>query len=119
MTLTSVELSPRMGSSVTISKAELVSGARAQEIRALLDQRGVLLFRGLSPTDDELRTIARTLGDLRIGTAKRGSEAVQNTIRGMDEMREQIQETAKRIKRQTQGEFHHGHVDGYHAPRRG
>jgi twitching motility protein PilJ len=32
-------------------------------------------------------------------TAKRGSEAVQNTIKGMDEMREQIQETAKRIKR--------------------
>ncbi len=32
-------------------------------------------------------------------TAKRGSEAVQNTIQGMDEMREQIQETAKRIKR--------------------
>jgi twitching motility protein PilJ len=34
-----------------------------------------------------------------VATAKRGSEAVQNTIRGMDEMREQIQETAKRIKR--------------------
>ncbi len=34
-----------------------------------------------------------------VTTAKRGTLAVQDTIRGMDEMREQIQETAKRIKR--------------------
>lgn len=32
-------------------------------------------------------------------TAKRGADAVHNTITGMDDMREQIQETAKRIKR--------------------
>ncbi|OGI37684.1 MAG: hypothetical protein A2140_06490 [Candidatus Muproteobacteria bacterium RBG_16_62_13] len=34
-----------------------------------------------------------------VSTAKRGALAVQDTIRGMDQMREQIQETAKRIKR--------------------
>lgn len=34
-----------------------------------------------------------------VATAKRGAEAVHNTITGMDGMREQIQETAKRIKR--------------------
>jgi twitching motility protein PilJ len=34
-----------------------------------------------------------------VATAKRGAAAVQDTIKGMDEMREQIQETAKRIKR--------------------
>jgi len=34
-----------------------------------------------------------------VDVAKRGAEAVRNTIRGMNEMREQIQETAKRIKR--------------------
>ena len=79
MTLSSVELSPRMGSQVRISKAEMVSGARAAEIRALLDQRGVLLFRGLSPDDDELRAIARTLGDLRIGGAKRGADGATLT----------------------------------------
>src|SRR3989338_3323557 len=33
-----------------------------------------------------------------VATAKRGAEAGQNTIKGMDQMREQIQETAKRIK---------------------
>lgn len=31
--------------------------------------------------------------------AKKGADAVQNTIRGMDTIREQIQETSKRIKR--------------------
>jgi alpha-ketoglutarate-dependent taurine dioxygenase len=63
-----------MGSEVTIGKAELLAGSHAREIRALLDQRGVLLFRGLAPGDDELRTIARTLGDLRTGQTKRGAD---------------------------------------------
>jgi alpha-ketoglutarate-dependent taurine dioxygenase len=74
MALSSLELSQRMGSQVQISKGDLVSGAHAKEIRALLDQRGVLLFRGVAPEDSELRTIARTLGDLRIGGSKRGAD---------------------------------------------
>ena len=74
MSLNSVDLSPRMGSEVKIGKAELLSGAHAGEIRALLDARGVLLFRNIAPSDEELRTIARTLGDLRIGKSKRGAD---------------------------------------------
>lgn len=74
MAFTSLDLSPRMGSEVKIAKADLVSGASAAELRALLDQRGVLLFRGLAPDDRELREIARTLGDLRIGSSKRGAD---------------------------------------------
>ena len=74
MALTSVDLSPRMGSEVKIAKADLLSGAFAKDIRALLDQRGVLLFRGLAPDDNELRAIARSLGDLRIGASKRGAD---------------------------------------------
>ncbi len=74
MALSSLDLSPRMGSQVTIAKADLVAGSHTAELRALLDQRGVLLFRGLSPDDNELRAIARTLGDLRIGGAKRGAD---------------------------------------------
>jgi twitching motility protein PilJ len=34
-----------------------------------------------------------------VGIAKKGTSAVQDTIRGMDTIREQIQETSKRIKR--------------------
>lgn len=79
MTLASVALSPRMGSEVAISKAALLGGAHAAELRALLDARGVLLFRGLHPGDGELRAISRTLGDLRIGTAKRGADGATLT----------------------------------------
>ncbi len=74
MPLSCIDLSPRMGSEVKITKSELMSGRRASEIRALLDQRGILLFRGLAPDDSELRAIARTLGDLRIGAAKRKAD---------------------------------------------
>lgn len=74
MAFTSVDLSPLTGVELKISKSDLVSGVHSKEIRALLDQRGVLLFRGLSPSDDELRAIARTLGDLRIGGSKRGAD---------------------------------------------
>jgi alpha-ketoglutarate-dependent taurine dioxygenase len=74
MALTSIELSPRMGSQVKIGKAEMLSGEHAKEMRALLDERGVLLFRGLHADDGELRAIARTLGDLRIGGSKRGAD---------------------------------------------
>ncbi len=74
MTYTATDLSPSMGSDVAISKAALLSGDHAAALRALLDARGVLLFRGIHPDDIELRAIARTLGDLRIGTAKRASD---------------------------------------------
>jgi twitching motility protein PilJ len=66
----------------------------------------------ISETTERVKAMARSMADMSksaeksaevaqgsLSTAKRGSEAVQNTIRGMDEMREQIQETAKRIKR--------------------
>ena len=39
------------------------------------------------------------VADKSVGIAKKGAEVVQNTIRGMDTIREQIQETSKRIKR--------------------
>lgn len=74
MAFTSINLSPRMGSEVKIAKADLVGGTYAAELRAMLDRRGVLLFRGLAPDDDDLRAIARTLGDLRIGSSKRGAD---------------------------------------------
>lgn len=74
MALETVALSPRMGSEVVISKTDLLSGAYASELRGALDERGVLLFRGLAPSDDELRAIARTLGDLRIGASKRAAD---------------------------------------------
>ena len=72
--LKTVDLTARIGSEVLIDKAELLSGQRAQEIRALLVARGAIVIRGLFLNDEELRTVARSLGDLRIGGAKRGAD---------------------------------------------
>jgi alpha-ketoglutarate-dependent taurine dioxygenase len=74
MALDATDLSPLTGSEVKLAKADLLSGGRAAEIRALLDARGILLFRGVAPDDDELRAIAATLGELRIGGSKRGAD---------------------------------------------
>ncbi|MBI2381199.1 MAG: type IV pili methyl-accepting chemotaxis transducer N-terminal domain-containing protein [Gammaproteobacteria bacterium] len=39
------------------------------------------------------------VADKSVGIAKKGADVVNNTIRGMDTIREQIQDTSKRIKR--------------------
>lgn len=49
----------------------------------------------VSKNSDESSTVAHKSVEI----AKKGAGAVQNTIRGMDSIREQIQETSKRIKR--------------------
>ena len=77
--LDTVELTPRIGSELRIGKADLLSGRFAQEIRALLVERGALVVRDAHLADDELRALARTLGDLRLGAAKRGSDGVTLT----------------------------------------
>jgi alpha-ketoglutarate-dependent taurine dioxygenase len=56
-------LKPRIASRVLNSKNELLSGALAAEIRALLDERGVLVFPQVNFTDDEQIAFTRTLGE--------------------------------------------------------
>lgn len=69
-----IDLTVHIGSEVRIDRDALLSGEHAQAIRALLVKRGALVMCGLHLSDDELRTVARTLGDLRLGGAKRGSD---------------------------------------------
>lgn len=77
MSLHSVPLKPQIGSQISIGKADLLSGAYRDAIRALLVERGVILFRGMELTDEEQRQVARTLGDLRTGTvSKEGDEGL-------------------------------------------
>lgn len=64
MTLQTVELTPRIGSEVTIDAETLLSGAVAEEIRDLFEVRGVLVFRGICLGDEEQLVFARTLGEL-------------------------------------------------------
>ncbi len=62
MALKSVELSPRIGSEVHLDAASMLAGEHREEIRDLLDKRGVLVFRGVPLDDDELKHFASTIG---------------------------------------------------------
>lgn len=74
MALEVTDLTSRVGSEFRVDRDALLSGAHAQEIRDLLVRRGVIIARGLHLTDDEQRALARTLGDLRLGTVKQEGE---------------------------------------------
>lgn len=74
MALETVDLTPLIGSELKVSKEQLLSGELRDEIRALLVRRGAIVIRGVHPSDEELRQIARTLGDLRTGSVKRGAD---------------------------------------------
>lgn len=74
MALSSVDLTPRIGTELKIDRAALLSGVHAEEIRRLLVDRGALVVRGADLDDAGLRTVAATLGDVRIGAVKRGAD---------------------------------------------
>jgi alpha-ketoglutarate-dependent taurine dioxygenase len=69
MTFKVTELSPRIGSSVETDLETLLSGAVADELRALLQARGVLLVRGLQIDDAQQLAFTRTLGPIGDGDA--------------------------------------------------
>ena len=64
------DLSPLIGSELTIDADTLLTGIHAAEIRELLVKRGVLLIRGLDLSDDQLRTFTATIGKIREGAIK-------------------------------------------------
>jgi alpha-ketoglutarate-dependent taurine dioxygenase len=66
-------MTPKVGSEVDIAREVLLRGTYAQELRTLLEARGVLVFRGLALTKDEQRVFARTLGDV----LSMGDEGIQ------------------------------------------
>jgi len=74
MALETIDLEPRIGSELKISKEALLSGEHAKDIRELLVKRGAVVVRNAHLSDEELRTVARSLGDLRLGAAKRGAD---------------------------------------------
>lgn len=66
MSLTSsleiIDCTPRIGSEIRTDLDTLLSGREAERIRATLEQRGVVFFRGLQISDEQQVAIARTLG---------------------------------------------------------
>src|SRR6201994_3195255 len=59
-----VDLTPKIGSELKTDLDTLLSGRAAETIRAALERRGVIFFRGLPITDEQQVAIAKTLGDI-------------------------------------------------------
>lgn len=62
--LKSTNISPLIGSQVHLKKDDLLSGEYAEELRELLEQRGVLVFPKINFTDEEQVRFTNTLGKL-------------------------------------------------------
>ena len=56
------DIKPNIGSRVLNTKEELLSGELADEIKALIERRGVLVYPGVSFTDAEQVAFTQTLG---------------------------------------------------------
>ncbi|KWX66953.1 TauD/TfdA family dioxygenase [Mycobacterium sp. NAZ190054] len=67
-----VDMTPRIGSEIRIDLDTLLSGREAENIRATLEQRGVVFIRGLDLSDEQQVAVARTLGDIVAGEGQDG-----------------------------------------------
>ena len=59
-----IDCTPLIGSEIRTDLDALLSGEKAETIRATLEQRGVVFFRGLQISDEQQVTIAKTLGNI-------------------------------------------------------
>jgi alpha-ketoglutarate-dependent taurine dioxygenase len=60
--ITTRDLTPLIGTEIKADAETLLSGKFATDIRALLEQRGVLVFRNVNFTDDQQNAFTQTLG---------------------------------------------------------
>lgn len=65
MSFSATNLTPRIGTEVKADLKTLLDGSIATELRALLEERGVLVFRGLQISDDQQMQFGATLGTIR------------------------------------------------------
>jgi len=64
MTFIATDLTPRIGSEIRADLATLMSGSKAQEIRRLLEERGVAAFREINLSDEQQVAFTKTLGQI-------------------------------------------------------
>jgi twitching motility protein PilJ len=81
----------------TTGKLALASGRQAEQVREATDTINEMArsFDGMARRSSESSEVAQR----SVAIAHNGSQMVQQTIKGMDTIRDQIQETSKRIKR--------------------
>lgn len=66
MGLTTVDLSPRIGTELKVDAETLVSGKHGEEIVDLLERRGVLIVRDLFFTDEQQLQFSHSLGKVQV-----------------------------------------------------
>lgn len=72
MSITVIDQTPLIGSEIKTDLDTLLSGREAHALREILEQRGVIFFRGLDITDEQQVTIAHTLGKIVEGEGEKG-----------------------------------------------
>ncbi|MFT3931204.1 MAG: TauD/TfdA family dioxygenase [Spongiibacteraceae bacterium] len=72
MALEVINMTPRIGSEIKTDVDTLLSGREAKAIREILEQRGVVFFRGLNINDEQQVAIAKTLGQIVQGEGEGG-----------------------------------------------
>jgi alpha-ketoglutarate-dependent taurine dioxygenase len=78
VTIASTKLTPTIASEVAIDRETLLSGRHAGDLRALLEERGVLIVRGIGLEDADLLAAAQTLGHVRLGSvAREGTDGIK------------------------------------------
>ena len=65
MTLETISLTPRIGTELKADAETLASGKYGAEIRELLEQRGVLIVRGIRMTTDQQLAFSHSLGKVQ------------------------------------------------------
>jgi alpha-ketoglutarate-dependent taurine dioxygenase len=72
-TFAATELTPLVGTEVKADAESLANGRYAMKLRALLEQRGVLIFRDVHLTDAQQLAFSESLGEV----VRRGESAIQ------------------------------------------
>ena len=66
MPLLTEKSTERVGAEIKIDQIDLLNGRYASEIRELLEHRGVVFTRNMDFSDEDLHTLAATLGEIRL-----------------------------------------------------
>lgn len=62
--LRTIDLTPRIGTELFTDAPNLLSGTHTKQIRDLLEQRGVLIFRGINFDDEQQLAFSETIGQI-------------------------------------------------------
>ena len=74
------DVAPKIGCAIRTDKQTLLSGAKAKEIRELMETRGVIVFPQINLTDEEQIAFTHTLGTFAHELGEGGDKAGMDTV---------------------------------------